>query len=498
MLQNTWIIEGYLDEMAQVDIKLPLELDKVESSCMICLEELNFPVFCRQCKQGSCYNCLVLWFGQSQKQECPKCRLQTSIETVAIERKSQYSCHREGNLVRYFCLQCDVCLCRECYAAPDGTHVRHAKESLDDLRKQILDGIGRIRALTGSGGEDLSRLLNTACSITPGGCQKALATIGGLLPGGTPHEMVLQRRAVLGEIEKVAPVKTVPKLAQGKNPSYISPNEKFFEYRCQVNSPSATLQTFSAEDLHGNRWELSVYPQGFSDGHGRSVSLYLTLAAGRAGRYEYKYVIYDTAGAKPLAEYLAVDNFVVGSKSQGCQRLIQIEQAKRYAVDRMGGYQMAFGVRETDAGYGPKCAANLVANKGRNLAFKSYLFTVRDYPAQRNADRILFSNLVYDHQNMAWRIRVDCNGHQENGQFCSVYLVLLNGAEGWFDIFIKLVHPTIPELSIRRELTHYFTVHSSWGVPHFIDQMQINDYMIGPNQLKFEYGMRPARRDQEA
>uniref|UniRef100_A0A8D8KAS7 E3 ubiquitin-protein ligase TRIM37 n=1 Tax=Culex pipiens TaxID=7175 RepID=A0A8D8KAS7_CULPI len=484
--------------MAQVEIKLPLELDKVEINCMICLEEMSFPVFCRQCKQGTCFDCLVLWFGQSAKQECPKCRLQTSIGTVALERKTQYSCPREGHLVRYFCQQCDECLCRECYTAGEGPHGRHAKQALDDLRREIFDGIGRIRAVIGGGdGDDLSRLLSTACSFTPGGCQKALSTIAGLLPCGNPQEMVRQRRAVLAEIEKVAPVKTVPKLTQGKNPAYILPNEKFFEYRCQVKSPSATFQSYSAEDLHGNRWEMTVYPQGFSDGHGRSVSVYLTLAAGQPGRYEYSYVMYEGSGLKPLAEYLAVDDFVVGSKSQGCQRLVQIDQAKRYGVDKSGGYQLAFGVRQTDGGYGPKCATGLIANKNKNLPFKSFLYTVRDYPAQRNADRILFSNLMYDHQNMAWRLRVDCNGHQEKGQFCSAYLVLLNGAEGWFDIFIKLVHPTIPELSIKRELTHYFTVHSSWGVPHFIDQMQINDFMIGPNQLKFEYGMRPARFNQE-
>lgn len=117
--------------------------------------------------------------------------------------------------------------------------------------------------------------------------------------------------------------------------------------------------------MHGNRWELTVYPQGFSDGHGRSVSVYLTLAAGQPGRYEYRYVIYEGSGLKPLAEYLAVDDFVVGSKSQGCQRLVQIDQAKRYGVDKSGGYQLAFGVRQTDAGYGPKCATGLIANKNK-------------------------------------------------------------------------------------------------------------------------------------
>ena len=61
-----------------------------------------------------------------------------------------------------------------------------------------------------------------------------------------------------------------------------------------------------------------------------------------------------------------------------------------------------------------------------------FKYTVTNFAENKANDRILFSNIVYDQQNIAWRLRIDCNGHEEQGRFISIYLELLNGAAGWY------------------------------------------------------------------
>lgn len=65
-----------------------------------------------------------------------------------------------------------------------------------------------------------------------------------------------------------------------------------------------------------------------------------------------------------------------------------------------------------------------------------------------------------------------------------------------FDIYLKLFHPTNPVVEHKRELTHKFTVHSNWGVPHFVSHMDLYRYLCN-DELRFEFGMRPAHFDRE-
>lgn len=65
------------------------------------------------------------------------------------------------------------------------------------------------------------------------------------------------------------------------------------------------------------------------------------------------------------------------------------------------------------------------------LSFKTFTYLVEKFSEHKSANRILFSKVLLDQQNIAWRLRIDCNGHWEQDQYVSVFLELLNGAEGW-------------------------------------------------------------------
>ncbi|XP_065085650.1 uncharacterized protein LOC135707700 [Ochlerotatus camptorhynchus] len=468
--------------MAINGIVFPLEISLLDETCIICYEKLQWPIFCPQCKQGNCYECLGRWF--QQKQECPKCR---HVFQLQADRRGRYGCPRDGNLIEFYCEQCVECICRAC-TGNLSPHYRHPVRSLDALRREMVDAFKAMENKMNL------QLVEVACSFGYGGdiAKKALQKIKSLIPMGSPLEWVQQQRAIQTEIDKIIqPV--IAGNAQQTTSSYYLPNTDF-EEKTFFLTETNTEQLLSATDRQGNTWELTVYPGGYSDAKGKFISLYLKLVRGTPLRYEYRFKIFDK-GNQPLETYYAVDDFTVGSQSTACQRLIDINQARQKAWG-VKGYQIAFATRPTDPMYGLRCATALAENKLKRLNYRTFTYMVHKFSYNKVANRILFSNIMFDHQNISWRFRIDCNGHWEQGEYVSVFLELLNGVEGWFDIFIKVYNPNNPTISFKRELTHKFTVHSNWGVPHFIHQSAVYPYLCN-DQLKFDFGMRPAYVEKE-
>lgn len=255
------------------------------------------------------------------------------------------------------------------------------------------------------------------------------------------------------------------------------------------------MQIFSAADGKGNVWELTVYPKGFSDAKGKFVSLYLKLLRGIPARYEYWFKILDKNGHKPLETYNAVDDFIIGSQSLACQRLIHLNEAFSKCLS-IEGYNMAFAVKPTNPIYAEECAAALLQNKILRLDYNTFAWTLKNFAVKKHANKIEFSTVMFDRQKISWRLRIDCNGHWEQGLYISVFLELLNGAKGWFDVFIKVFNPLVPTVQHKRELTHQFTVHSNWGVPHFVGHDELHRFLHN-DELRFEFGTRPSHIDQE-
>lgn len=445
-------------------IVFPLEISAVEANCIVCLEKLKWPIFCPRCRHGNCYDCLLLWF--QQKKECPKCRFVFQLQE---EARGRYGCPGDGNLVESYCEQCAECLCRMCLG---NRHLHHQLKSLDALRKEMFDAV---------------KLLSGKAIFGKKSAEQVLIKIKSLVPNGTPIEWVRQRGAIRAEIGNLNPM--FPENGQKATRKYDLPNTDFYERSFYIADYYAPQKSFSAADPQGNTWELTVYPNGFSDATGKFISLYLKLVHGTPMRYEYLFKIFDKLN-RPLETYFAVDDFNVGSQSIACQRLIHINQARQHAWG-VQGYRIAFATRSTDPMYGPRCEQALTTNSIKRLNYVTFMYTVKKFSEHKAANRILFSNVMHDQQGIAWRFRIDCNGHWEQGEYVSVFLELLNGAQGWFDIFLRVNNPVDPTNFFKRELTHKFTVHSNWGVPHFIHQSQVYQYLRN-DQLEFQFGMRPA------
>ncbi|XP_055642543.1 uncharacterized protein LOC129779216 [Toxorhynchites rutilus septentrionalis] len=443
------------------------EFWSVERDCLICLDELKWPVFCHNCKKGICYDCLQTWYGTSRI--CPHCRCppKSAIGTM-IDQKEIYACVKDGGLIEYHCEQCLQCICRKCIG-PGGQHFRHCTRSLQELLSETLQSIELLKI-----------------NIT--GAVEKMDKIRALAPHGHPKELVNQITPIreILKIQKFSCDFKIQDMAFFKHSFSI---ESFFRHQSEC--------VYYAKQTNGNQWKCIVFPNGNSDARQKFVSLYLELSKGIASRYEYKFTIYNAASKGVLAEYYAVDDFSEGRRSLACQRLISIEEARAKAVAYNDGkVQLSFEIRPTAACYGLNCAASLANNKYKMLEYKTFSFVVQDFDAKRSLNKIIFSNVVYDQQNIAWRFRIDCNGHQEQGEYVSAYLELLNGAAGWFDIVIEIVHPKDKWRTFRRELTHEFSVHSNWGIPHFKALGDVRDF-LDSNTLRFQYGMRPARSNYE-
>ncbi|XP_062556059.1 uncharacterized protein LOC134220926 [Armigeres subalbatus] len=434
-------------------INFPLEVGTRDANCTICHEKLNWAVFCPRCQHGNCFQCLKKW--HNVKRECPTCRYTVQLAGTE-EVRQRYGCAQDGNLVEYYCEQCLVCFCGKCYSNPSNVHYKHAVRMVDVLRKDIM------------------QLINSNVFA-----DNSLVLIKSIMGTGSPHEIVRQRRVLLSILDH----------------SNIVLPSKMFEKSIKLVNVNVEKQVFSATDYNGNVWELTVYPNGFSDGKGKFISLYLRLIKGIPTRYEYCFKIFDKNGYQPMETYSAVDDFDIGSESLACQRLIHINEAYGKCLST-AGYNMAFSVKPTNPNYKEECAAALLRNKQVRLAYNTFSWTLKNFEVKKLANKIEFSPVVFDQQKISWRLRVDCNGHWEQGMYVSVFLELLDGAKGWFDIFIKLCNPLAPAQQHMRELTHEFTVHSNWGVPHYVRHTELYRYLHN-DELRFEFGIRPAHVDQE-
>lgn len=439
-------------------INFPLEVGTIDADCTICYDELKWPVFCPRCKHGNCFRCLENWYNQ--KQECPVCRHVFQI-TEAEELRKRYGCPMDGNVVYYYCEQCLECFCEKCRVNPTNGHFRHAVRKVDILRKEIMQSVE----------------LLTEKKINGDIVKNSLVQIKTIMPKGSPHELVRQRRVLQSILDRLK--KAVP--------------PEMFEKIIKLTNTKAEKQIFSATDHAKNVWELTVYPNGFSDAVGKFISLYLKLVQGIPARYEYCFKILDKNGREAIETYSAVDDFAIGGQSLACQRLIHVNEAFSNCLTA-GGYNMAFSVKPTNPKYAEDCVAALLRNKLLHLDYDTFSWTLKNFAAKKYANKIEFSPIKFDRQKISWRLRIDCNGHWEQGLYLSVFLELLNGAKGWFDVFIKIFNPMNPAEQHRRELTHEFTVHSNWGVPHFVSHAELYRYLQN-DELRFEFGMRPAHFD---
>ncbi|XP_058447965.1 uncharacterized protein LOC131428222 [Malaya genurostris] len=453
--------------MSCTDIILPKEIGSIDQNCIICFDTLKWAVFCSRCNQSTCFECIKTWL--TEKNDCPKCRRPCRLSEYS-EQKELYSCCKDGSLIEYYCEKCNECFCRNCLGKK-GPHYRHPVRSLDVLRKETIDALDTLKELQS---------------------KDALKNIKALIREGVPRELVRQRKSVEREIDEVLP--TLP--GEPPRSTYRLPNAAFSEVRTKnIVLDGSGVERCVANDEYGNVWELTVHPYGVKEVEEKFISLFLKLVDGTPMRYEYRFSMHTVTSPEPLAEYYALDDFGIGTESKACQRLISLEAARNKTGSY--GYQIMFGTRPTDMLYGLQCAKHLATNKHKRLDFKTFTFRVERFHENRKNDAIIFSEVMYDQQNIAWRFRIDCNGHQEQGQYISTYLELLNGAKGWFDIFIEIVHPKDTMQSFRKHLTHEFEVHSNWGIPHFLNCDRTEDYLQG-DTLLFTFGVRPAHIEEEA
>ena len=123
--------------------------------CYICLGKIKNPCMCPKCQKLTCEECIEKWLLE-KKNQCPHCRVTLNfnqlihlsfmtdvanyIDKISASKKTEEteicSKHQIQNL--YYCADCEMPLCSDCYMLED-KHKKHKIKKIDDVYKAHLE-----------------------------------------------------------------------------------------------------------------------------------------------------------------------------------------------------------------------------------------------------------------------------------------------------------------------------------------------------------------------
>ena len=123
--------------------------------CYICLGKIKNPCMCPKCQKLTCEECIEKWLLE-KKNQCPHCRVTLNfnqlihlsfmtdvanyIDKISASKKTEETeiCakHQIQNL--YYCADCEMPLCSDCYMLED-KHKKHKIKKIDDVYKAHLE-----------------------------------------------------------------------------------------------------------------------------------------------------------------------------------------------------------------------------------------------------------------------------------------------------------------------------------------------------------------------
>ena len=123
--------------------------------CYICLGKIKNPCMCPKCQKLTCEECIEKWLLE-KKNQCPHCRVTLNfnqlihlsfmadvanyIDKINTSKKAEESeiCSKHQIQNLYYCTDCEMPLCSDCYMLED-KHKKHKIKKIDDVYKTHLE-----------------------------------------------------------------------------------------------------------------------------------------------------------------------------------------------------------------------------------------------------------------------------------------------------------------------------------------------------------------------
>ena len=123
--------------------------------CYICLGKIKNPCMCPKCQKLTCEECIEKWLLE-KKNQCPHCRVNLNfnqlihlsfmtdvanyIDKINTNKKVEQNefCRKHEIQNLYYCTDCKMPLCSDCYMLED-KHKKHKIKKIDDVYKTHLE-----------------------------------------------------------------------------------------------------------------------------------------------------------------------------------------------------------------------------------------------------------------------------------------------------------------------------------------------------------------------
>ena len=123
--------------------------------CYICLGKIKNPCMCPKCQKLTCEECIEKWLLE-KKSQCPHCRVTLNfnqlihlsfmtdvanyIDKISTNKKVSDTeiCPKHEIQNLYYCSECEMPLCSDCYMLED-KHKKHKIKKIDDVYKSHLE-----------------------------------------------------------------------------------------------------------------------------------------------------------------------------------------------------------------------------------------------------------------------------------------------------------------------------------------------------------------------
>ena len=123
--------------------------------CYICLGKIKNPCMCPKCQKLTCEECIEKWLLE-KKNQCPHCRVNLNfnqlihlsfmtdvanyIDRISSTKKVEETeiCNKHQIQSLYYCADCEIPLCSDCYMLED-KHKKHKIKKIDDVYKTHLE-----------------------------------------------------------------------------------------------------------------------------------------------------------------------------------------------------------------------------------------------------------------------------------------------------------------------------------------------------------------------
>ena len=123
--------------------------------CYICLGKIKNPCMCPKCQKLTCEECIEKWLLE-KKNQCPHCRVNLNfnqlihlsfmtdvanyIDKINTNKKVEQNefCRKHEIQNLYYCTDCQMPLCSDCYMLED-KHKKHKIKKIDDVYKSHLE-----------------------------------------------------------------------------------------------------------------------------------------------------------------------------------------------------------------------------------------------------------------------------------------------------------------------------------------------------------------------